>query len=246
MAFAYSPKIITDGLVFAVDAANKKSYPGSGTTWIDLAGSNNGTLTNGPTFDSGNGGSIVFDGTNDSVEMGGSDTIASSITEGSWSCWFKSTQAGSIGYLASLKRSINGETPSTLFSLILNRINTSLTVSNGRLMILARNSANTDWNIVTFENNYNDGSWYNVVATASDSSLTLYVNGFQVATSTGDKSLPSITGNTRPFSIGHFDSSNNPTLSFNGNISNVSFYNKALSSTEILQNYNVLKSRFGL
>ena len=53
MAFNYSPKIVTDGLVFAVDAANKKSYPGSGTTWTDLAGSNNGTLTNGPTFDSG-------------------------------------------------------------------------------------------------------------------------------------------------------------------------------------------------
>ena len=63
MAFNYSPKTVTDGLVFAVDAANKKSYPGSGTTWTDLAGSNDGTLTNGPTFDSGNGGSIDFDGT---------------------------------------------------------------------------------------------------------------------------------------------------------------------------------------
>ena len=55
MAFNYLPKIVTDGLVFAVDAANKKSYPGSGTTWTDLAGNNNGTLTNGPTFDSGMG-----------------------------------------------------------------------------------------------------------------------------------------------------------------------------------------------
>ena len=69
MAFNYSPKIVTDGLVFAVDAANKKSYPGSGTTWTDLAGSNDGTLTNGPTFDSGDGGSIVFDGTDDYVEF---------------------------------------------------------------------------------------------------------------------------------------------------------------------------------
>ena len=70
MAFAYSPKILTDGLVFAVDAANKKSYPGSGTTWTDLAGSNDGTLTNGPTFNSGDGGSIVFDGTDDLVDFG--------------------------------------------------------------------------------------------------------------------------------------------------------------------------------
>jgi len=56
--FTGASPIITDGLVFAVDAANYKSYQGSGTTWTDLASSNNGTLTNGPTFDSGNGGSI--------------------------------------------------------------------------------------------------------------------------------------------------------------------------------------------
>ena len=54
MAFRYSPKIVTDGLVLSVDAANKKSYPGSGTTWYDLSGNAiNGTLTNGPTFDIG-------------------------------------------------------------------------------------------------------------------------------------------------------------------------------------------------
>ena len=246
MAFAYSPKIITDGLVFAVDAANRKSYTSGSDTWVDLAGSNDGTLTNGPTFDSGDGGGIVFDGTDDLVEMGGSNTIASSITEGSWSCWFKSTQAGSIGYLASLKRTANNETASTFFSLILNRINTGLTVSNGRLMILARNSTNTDWNFVTFENGYNDGNWYNVAATTSSSSLTLYVNGLQVATSTGDKSLPSITGNTRPFTVGDFDLAETTNFHLDGSIANVSFYNKALTSTEVLQNYNALKSRFGL
>ena len=60
-----APTIVTDGLVFAVDAANYQSYPGSGTTWSDLVNGNDGTLTNGPTFDSGNGGSIVFDGSDD-------------------------------------------------------------------------------------------------------------------------------------------------------------------------------------
>ena len=60
MATNGGPDIIQDGLVFAVDAANKKSYTSGSSTWVDLAGSNNGTLTNGPTFDSGNGGSIVF------------------------------------------------------------------------------------------------------------------------------------------------------------------------------------------
>ena len=71
MAFNYSPNIITDGLVLYLDAANTKSYPGSGTTWRDLSKSQlNGTLTNGPTFNSSNGGSIVFDGVDDYVNLG--------------------------------------------------------------------------------------------------------------------------------------------------------------------------------
>ena len=67
MAFSRGPSIVTNGLVLALDAANHKSYPGSGTTWFDLSGnSHDGTLTGGPTFNSDNGGSIVFDGTDGS------------------------------------------------------------------------------------------------------------------------------------------------------------------------------------
>ena len=69
MGLTHSPKIVTDGLVLCYDAANTRSYPGTGTTWTDLAGSNDGTLTNGPTFDTTNGGSIVFDGTDDRVAI---------------------------------------------------------------------------------------------------------------------------------------------------------------------------------
>ena len=69
MGVNYNPKIVTDGLVLCYDAANNRSYPKTGTTWIDLAGSNDGTLTNGPTFDTTNGGSIVFDGTNDRISI---------------------------------------------------------------------------------------------------------------------------------------------------------------------------------
>jgi hypothetical protein len=69
MGIFYNPKIVTDDLVLCLDAANKRSYPGTGTTWTDLAGSNDGTLINGPTFDTTNGGSIVLDGTNDFVSI---------------------------------------------------------------------------------------------------------------------------------------------------------------------------------
>tara|TARA_R110002020_G_scaffold10873_7_gene41315 strand:+ start:909 stop:1544 length:636 start_codon:yes stop_codon:yes gene_type:complete len=70
MAVGYNPRAVTDGLVLALDAGNAKSYPGSGTTWSDLSGnSNNGTLTNGPTFSSADGGYFTFDGTNDYVQF---------------------------------------------------------------------------------------------------------------------------------------------------------------------------------
>ena len=72
MGLAHSPRIVTDGLVLCLDAASKRSYPGTGTVWADLKGGNNGTLTNGPTFDAGNGGSLTFDGTNDYVEIANS------------------------------------------------------------------------------------------------------------------------------------------------------------------------------
>ena len=70
MALSHSPKIVTDGLVLCLDAGDRKSYSGSGTTWTDRSGEgNNGTLVNGPTFDSGNGGSIYFDGGNDDCDI---------------------------------------------------------------------------------------------------------------------------------------------------------------------------------
>jgi len=106
--FGGAQPIVTDGLVFAVDAANYESYPGSGTTWSDLVGSNNGTLINGPTFDSGNGGSIVFDGTNDYIDCGNptelqltGDTIT---TEHIFSC---TENRNSIYYPCLLSRRTN-------------------------------------------------------------------------------------------------------------------------------------------
>ena len=94
MAFIHSPKIITDGLVLALDAGNTKSYPGSGTVWTDLSGNNNtGTLTNGPTFNAANGGSIVFDGTNDYVTLPISTTSGQALT---YFGWLYSTESTSI------------------------------------------------------------------------------------------------------------------------------------------------------
>lgn len=85
MGLSHSPKIVTNELVLCLDAANPKSYPGSGTTWTDLSGrGNNGTLTNGPTYSSTNGGSIVFDGTNDYGTSSFATTSGQAVTYCGW------------------------------------------------------------------------------------------------------------------------------------------------------------------
>ena len=85
MAISYNPRTITDGLVLCLDAANSKSYPGSGTTWTDLSGNgNNGTLVNGPTYSSSNGGSLVFDGTNDYITSSFATTSGQAVTYSGW------------------------------------------------------------------------------------------------------------------------------------------------------------------
>jgi hypothetical protein len=102
MAYFHSPRIVTDGLILALDAANTKSYPGSGTTWFDLSGNgNNGTLTNGPTFSSDNGGSIVFDGVNDYVQF--STVSAQTI------CFFGRMDAGIPSLAGLVCTSANGD-----------------------------------------------------------------------------------------------------------------------------------------
>tara|TARA_B110000483_G_scaffold108044_1_gene131709 strand:+ start:1723 stop:2367 length:645 start_codon:yes stop_codon:yes gene_type:complete len=95
MSTNYNPRIVTDGLVLALDAANSRSYSGTGTTWSDLSGNGNtGTLTNGPTYNSANGGSIVFDGLNDYADC---DDIGISSSKVTFAAWIKFS--GSSSYV---------------------------------------------------------------------------------------------------------------------------------------------------
>ena len=108
MAISRGPKTTTNGLIFCVDAADKNSYPGTGTTWTDLSGNaNNGTLTNGPTFNGSNGGVIVFDGTDDyslTTFSNSSNLINDPTTNGgiiSFSIWINVISNTVGGYIIS-------------------------------------------------------------------------------------------------------------------------------------------------
>ena len=229
MAFNYSPKIVTDGLILYLDAANPRSYTsGSGTTWTDISRiGTNGTLVNGPTFSSANGGSIVFDGTNDYVDLGGSLNLkpTTAITVSTWIRF--NAMVADVRALSDWHQ--NGATDRWIFY---------ITNSNTIQWYLLTNSfaSAVPFSPVLLN------TWYNFTGVYNGISQIFYVNGvFHNSTpKTGNMN----TSNTsQPVRLGGQVSAGGY---HNGNISTTLIYNRALSATEILQNYNTTKTRFGL
>ena len=232
MAFNYSPKTVTDGLVFAVDAANKKSYPGSGTTWANLAGSNSGTLTNGPTFSSGNGGSIVFDGTDDSVVT----TLTSNTVFNSTftvSMWFKMTDTDNTAFPRLFDKSADNSTNSGFTAFL---YDSNANDTDAVLYLKVTNSSTLAYSSI------NVNTWYHLTAVYFDSQYKVYINGGSANTSSHSNALSNVT-TSNALTIGNTSSTGRP---FAGNIATTSIYNRELSQAENTQNYNALKSRFGL
>jgi hypothetical protein len=236
MAFRYSPKIVTDGLIFAVDAANKKSYPGSGTTITDIGGrENTGTLTNGPTFDSGDGGSIFFDDTNDYITFGNTSTLNFEWNDPhSIEVWLKRSNSGASHIVG--KGGSGGTFRGTEFTF------------NGanKVFYIIRNTNSTSNRIYSITTGtYNDGEWHQFVVTY-DGSGTAGGIGIYVDTVSDVNVVDTgnITGGTTSTSIAVIGARNGVANYFGGNIASVKYYNKVLTSAEILQNYNALKNRF--
>jgi len=225
MSFTHSPKIVTNNLVLCLDAANPKSYPGSGTTWSDLSGNgNNGTLVNGPTFDSGNNGNISFDGVDDFVN--GIHNTQTDITGNiTIECWFKLSNTRSDWVRIFGK----GDSTNRTFGLWYNQLNSSFLYQRyGITNMNAQYSSTVSLN-----------TWYHMVGTSSGSSHILYLNAIQRATSSSGTTFVS---STDPYKVGY----GNIHTYHIGNVSNCKIYNRALSASEVLQNYNALKGRFGL
>lgn len=226
MAIAYNTKIVTDELVLCLDAANKKSYPGTGTTWTDLSGNgNNGTLVNGPTFNSENGGSIVFNGTNNyssfidssSLRLLGSFTL---------SAWINCNSP-----LSSYQMIFDSQTSTGLYGYTLRLDN-----STGRILFRISNSSSSiekQGNLSLTAN-----LWYNVVGVYNGTSISIYLNSVLDASLSGSITPAYIT----PLRIG----SRVDGYFFNGKISQAQIYNRALSTAEIQQNFNAFRGRYGL
>jgi hypothetical protein len=239
MAFSFSPKIVTDGLVLYLDAANQYSYPGSGTTWSDISrGGNNGTLVNGPTFDSNNGGSIVFDGTNDYIQTP-IQTISRPWTFSTWFNFTSLTANGGFNTFFGQDTSVSIPRGTFYFQkagvttegIEANKVNFSIVKTDGS--IVPTNGLNV----------LQINKWYNYVAVLTTTSISLYENGILQNTTINSDSF--ITPNTNiVLNAGYY--ANNIADYWPGKSSIFQMYNRALSATEVLQNYNATKTRFGL
>jgi hypothetical protein len=224
MATQGGPNIVTDGLVLYLDAANQKSYPGSGTVWTDLSGNgNNGTLINGPTFNSNNGGEIAFDGVDDFIITSNTLTLSDSFD---WTiqCWISSFQTNPrSSYLRFLgkKESISNFFHFEWYDRIFGRNKTGGTFAfqTGFTPPLPLND-----------------ELFLLTMTGNNGIMELYLNTNKTSVNI------SLSGDLEFFDI----IATFPKISPGGRLSTFFYYNRALTSQEIQQNYNATKSRFGL
>jgi hypothetical protein len=236
MSFSNGPTISTNGLVLALDAGDRNSYVSGSTTWIDLAGTNNGTLTNGPTFNTGSGGSIVFDGGNDYVNIANSNvySLSSNFT---FSCWVKITLTPSsiVGIFGTFDDNNGTGTPFSGWSFWL------YTTNNLTYFTLIIGGGTLVYPTIKSDNPYNLNTWYNLTGVNTGGVTYMYVNGIQQTQTIISSILTPVSGSV----IGRAYP-NTANYYLNGSIASSQIYNRALSASEVLQNYNATKGRFGL
>ena len=237
MAVQYNPSIVTDGLIMYLDAANSRSYGGTGTTWADLSSQANSiTLYNGPAYNTTTTPNISFDGTNDYAVDNGNTAVKNLMTSYSFSIswWAKCNSSSS-------NQDFVWNTDTDLFS---NGffIKFSPNSSNG-IIIFGVNSDFDNNNFLRYSlGGTFVGTWNNWVITNSSSKGLIYRNGSLV--STGSNFLIDIgllSTSNLPLTIGQLYST-----APNMNLAVFKIYNKTLSASEVSSNYNALRGRFGL
>lgn len=232
MTNKYGPRIVTDGLVLALDAADKNSYPGSGSGWYDLSGnSNHCTLTNSPSFSNNNGGKIILDGINDWIATSFNPNINNNRLL-TMEIWFRDDSPGISSSTNTALISNYGPNSTTPF------INMHIT-SEGKINLSERNSLGTQ-SSYGLSSVVTDGGWKQIVGSCNSSQLTLSINAvISYAVNRVGGTITSgqnwvIGGNH----LGRYQSCD---------ISIVRVYlDKALSAEEIKQNYDSTKSRYNL
>ena len=223
------PDIVTDGLVLHLDAANRKSYPGSGSTWYDLSGNNNHGLITNAIFNASNNGVFNFDGSEDYVDIGSGVVSAGNL---SVFAWIYPTSFTSNGWNIIVHKWFNAnQTAAPDFHYAIRSEN----------LILKQNIYTTsNSNVYANSSDYSINTWYYVGFTLINNGLlSFYKNGIQDGTASG------ISRSTQNSILRIGDLRSSPH-GLTGYIPTVNIYSRALSANEVQQNYNVLKGRYGL
>lgn len=230
MGIHYSPKIVTDGLVFCIDAGNSKSYPGSGSSWTDVQSNNNVTLSGSPSYSNNNKGYLSF--------SSASSQYGTASSPGNLSTWTVETF---VRFTSSYSTKVS--------SIVTGQYN----LSNKLNFSIGTNNAPINYNIAV---GFFDGSWHNttgvayatntwvhIVGSYDGATVKQFTNGVQVQT-LSYAGTPSSGGELRINR--RWDDTVTSGNLFDSNISLIRIYNRALSSSEIAQNYNASKGRFNL
>jgi hypothetical protein len=237
------PDIVADGLVLYLDAGSPNSYrTGFGTTWKDISGFGyNGTLTNGPTFSSANGGSFVFDGTDDYAQFTNPSNLqAQNLTISLW---------------------VNPASATNVITSLIDYDHASLPVQ-GWVIQSEDATSNRYYYFAYYDGTkyepatgigagkgvqLTNSTWQNLTFTKSGTSVLGYLNGTQTFTSTaGNATISYLPSRNLRIANVISTASGVGNRSYNGQVSTTQIYNKALSASEVLQNYNATKTRFGL
>lgn len=236
MGTSYNPRIVTENLVFCVDAANVRSYPKTGTTWTDLKGGNNGTLNNmdASNFSGNNAGGLTFDGTNEYCSFSSiPNGYQAGMTNYSMSIWFKLHSNGEGAFIEIGNTNTN-----------LQRIMFWLTAGSPRLYALGASSGGTGG--YRYSSVYLDlNRVYNAVYTYDNSGplSRFYIDGVEdtgLTNSTTSGLLSALSGNFHICADAVYTQSYTP----HATMFNVSLYTKTLTADEIRQNYLATKERY--
>jgi hypothetical protein len=236
MALQHSPKIVTPRLVLALDAGDINSYPGSGSDWANLANPSLGaSLVNSPDFSSSNIGSFRLDGTDDRIFAPSVNTFGG-IPEHAFEMWIKSPGLGA------------GQSIGGLFCPDYGII--SYIAPGGELVYYVYNTDNgfpgtNLFDTVVYGANLFDDKWHHIVCTRDNSTFSTYIDGVQKTTGSGGGEWSGSTiWSDMAIQIGN--NPNNVGYLFYGSIAMARMYKKYLNPTEVLQNFNTHKNRFGV
>jgi hypothetical protein len=221
MAIAYNTSIVRNGLVLYLDAANPKSYPGTGTACNDVTSNrNNATLLNGVGFSSENKGTFIFDGVNDKISTSYGPELNNFTVIG----WFKSTGLSDYSRVVD-KDYVNG--------MWIGRQDTISNSWGGGV----RESSSPYGRYITLA----DNQWHMIVSKRDGTTHTIYGDG---VTNSVSGTVSSSALSTTTFAFGSWSSNTNQRLT--GNISQILIYNRALSNQEIQYIFESLRGRYGI